>query len=151
MADIYDELGLGVTPTDAQRRADWSDRDWELLVLLLLAAMAPGAGGSATENTLLATLQRRGTPTDATITGTGASVLAAIPANANRKYLSVQNPSGNAGTFWLNFANAAVTAASPNIEVKPGQGFVMTAADFVTVGAISALGANGEKLTVWQA
>jgi hypothetical protein len=52
---------------------------------------------------------------------TGGASQVAMPANANRRYLLIQNPTSAAASFWVTFVtgNAAVNA-SPSIEIAPG-------------------------------
>src|SRR5438034_1368650 len=66
---------------------------------------------------------------------TGGAPQQLLAANADRRYLLVQNPSANAVALWVAFGQAAVTA-SPSIELPPGMGIVFEGA-FVPTAAVS--------------
>jgi hypothetical protein len=79
---------------------------------------------------------KNGTPTQAaaTVTTTSAQLVAA---NANRRYLLVQNKS-TSGTIYLNFAGAAATTAN-GLKIGIGEAYESSAA-WVSSAQINAIG-----------
>lgn len=92
-------------------------------VQFLNVPMAPSQMGPITVNT---TLNLAGSWTDAAVLAIAAANTdqALFAANANRKGMIVQNPTGNITSLWINFA-AASTNGSPSIEIPPGGKYEM--------------------------
>lgn len=91
---------------------------------------------------------RPGGLTDASGTCTGASV-EALPANATRRFLLVQNPSKGNKSFWIDFAHPAAVQNSPSIEVAPGIALAWDAG-FVPDQAMQVIGDAGVPYTVQE-
>jgi hypothetical protein len=89
---------------------------------------------------------RATTLADHSVTGTGAAVVAAA-ANPARRYLLLQCPDTNGGDVWVSLLGTAA-AASPSLQLKAGGGFEW--AGPCPGGALSALVASGDELTVWE-
>ena len=91
------------------------------------------------------------TLTDRSVTiTTGGTAQDAAPANPNRVYLLIQNPSGNSGSVWFAIGTTA-TAASPAIELQPGQAWE-SQSSLCPTGAVSLIHATtGTKITVKEA
>src|SRR4051812_43589484 len=111
---VLDLAQLPFAPTEADllqsRHSSYTERYLLLLGLAQLAGLAQAQGS------------RRGTLTNRSGTSDGSSKTVA-EANTARSFFLFQNPSGNSGTMWVRLDGAAATAASPAVEVKPGQGF----------------------------
>jgi hypothetical protein len=92
-----------------------------------------------------------GSLTDRSVTiTTGGTAQEAAPANPNRVYLLVQNPTTSPGPVWFSTSTTAV-ADSPSIELQPGQSWE-SPASFCPTGAISVIAATtGAKVTIKEA
>jgi len=78
---------------------------------------------------------------------TGGTAQQAAAANATRKYLFIQNPSGSGGTLWFSTLATAV-AASPSIELPAGASYE-NPPHFCPTGAVSVIhGTTNAKYTV---
>jgi hypothetical protein len=64
----------------------------------------------------------------------------AVPANANRKYLFIQNNSGPGNDIWINFG-APATQSQPSILLPNKAAFVMECS-FVSTQVVNVIGAN---------
>lgn len=77
---------------------------------------------------------------------TGGTAQQAAATNASRNYLLIQNPSNAGESLWYSLDTIAV-AASPAIELQPGQSYEST--NVVPTGAVSVIAATtGHKYTV---
>lgn len=72
-----------------------------------------------------------------TITAGGTSQQVAA-ANADRRYLLLQNPSNAAGSLWVNFGVAAVQS-QPSVELAPGSTLIFEGS-FAPNAAIHVIG-----------
>jgi hypothetical protein len=92
-----------------------------------------------------------GTLTDRSATiAAGGTAQEAAPANAARVYLLIQNPGTAPGPIWFA-AGAIAVAASPSIELAPGQAWE-SPASFCPTGAISVIAATtGATVTIKEA
>ncbi len=79
----------------------------------------------------------------------GGAAQQAAPANPERRYLLVQNPTASPDTLWVRFG-ATATAASPSIELPPGATLVFEA-EFVPTDSVSVIAATpGTPFTAWE-
>lgn len=103
-----------------------------------------------TPNRELRTTAGTGTPTDksgAITTGATSQTLAA--ANANRKYLIVQNISSE--DMWIRWDGSAATADKPSIKLVSGASWE-NPAHWCPTAAITVIAATtGSKFTAWEA
>ena len=92
-----------------------------------------------------------GSLTDRSVTIiTGGTAQEAAPENEARVYLLIQNPSTNTGSVWFAVGTAA-TAASPSIELQPGQAWE-SPGSFCPTGAVSVIHATtGTQITIKEA
>lgn len=91
-----------------------------------------------------------GTLTDGSGTiATGGTAQTVFAANANRRYLLVQNNSS--GALWVNFTTTAVES-QPSVQLAANGGSIVMETGFVSTEAISIIGATtGQAFTAKQA
>ena len=84
-----------------------------------------------------------GTVTDrsGTVT-TGGTNQQIMGANANRKYLLIENPPLAAETLFINLSGAASTSDGKSIQLAPGGSFEMTIGTYISTEAINVTAAT---------
>jgi hypothetical protein len=130
------QFAAPLTPLTIRQSLPFQCDQYGNLRVSIASIAVPDTPEQVTPNLVGVLTDRSGTVT------TGGTSQQLAPANSNRKYLFIENPTTATEALYINFTSAASTAGNSSISISPGGSLTMTAATYVSQEAVTVTAAT---------